>query len=190
LKSVKELAGYPVAVGLSLLLGGLAGYRMGARRTVVSEEVKLVRGETFVADVTLPASKSELRPKELRFADIGIPPDAVFPDSVDLRPTAYDWNIGRQYLETPFDDERGKLTVGATVQYNRLRDLNVQFVPIEKVVTRYVERTWRPFVTAGYSSLGHAEAGAGLFYKKTGIQLRYQTDFKRKGVGIGLTYLF
>jgi hypothetical protein len=188
----KEFINTTVTILLSVLLGVFIGYRTGARRTVVSEEVKLVRGETFVADVTLPASKSELRPPELRFADIDIPPDVIFPDSVDLRPTAWDWNIGRRYLETPFDDDRGTLTVGATVRYNRLQDLNVQFVPVEKIVTRYVERTWIPFVSAGYSTLGHASAGAGLFYKKTGFSLHcvYDPVNRKSGWGFGIARSF
>ena len=186
----KEVLNYAVAVVLSLALGGLAGWRMAGKRSAVSEEVKYVRGETFVADIELPATRVELLPERLRFADTEIPADAVFPDSVDLRPTAYDWNISRQYPETLFDDLRGKLTVDATVQYNRLQGLNVEFVPVEKQIIRYIEKKWRPFAVLDYSMLGYVGGGVGIFYKSTGISIQYRTDFKRKGLGVSLMRIF
>ncbi|MDR1454663.1 MAG: hypothetical protein LBJ01_03335, partial [Tannerella sp.] len=77
-----------------------------------------------------------------------------------------------------------------TVQYNRLQDLNVQFVPYEKVVTRYVEKKWRPFAGVTYCSFGYAGAGAGVFYRSAGIQVQYVTDFKRNGFSVGVMKSF
>jgi hypothetical protein len=157
---------------------------------VERESVRYVTGETAVYDVRLPAPKVEIRPDALKFATIQLPDDLVFPDSVDLRPTVYDWNIARQYLQTPFDDKRGKLLIDATVQFNQLQALKVEFVPIEKQITKHVLSTWQPFAVAGWSTRNQAEIGAGLFYKKMGVQLKYQTDFERAGFAVGLMYLF
>jgi hypothetical protein len=191
---VKELAGHPVTLILSLFLGGCIGYGLAMRRITLKEEVHYVRGETVISGIEFPAAGIELLPDSLRyglkFADIKIPPDIVFPDSVDLRPAAYDWNLERKYEEKLFDNTYGKMNVQATVQYNRLQDLQTVFVPVRKEIVRYVTPAWEPYALMQYGTLGVAGIGGGVFHGKAGCHIMYMTDFRRNGVGAGVTVRF
>jgi hypothetical protein len=64
------------------------------------------------------------------------------------------------------------------------------FTPITIVRTIEKERVWTPFVSASYNSMKQASIGGGLFYHDIGVQIRYSTDFKVKGLDVGLLYKF
>jgi hypothetical protein len=191
---VKELAGHPVTLVLALTVGGCIGYGLAMRRITLKEEVHYVRGETVISGIEFPAAGIELLPDSLRyglkFADIKIPPDIAFPDSVDLRPTAYDWNLERKYEEKLFDNTYGKMNVLATVQYNRLQDLQTVSVPVRKETVRYVTPAWEPYALVQYSTLGGVGVGGGGFHGKAGYCLLYMSVFRRNGVGAGVTVRF
>ncbi|MDR2764125.1 MAG: hypothetical protein LBB90_03740 [Tannerella sp.] len=191
---MKELASLLLTVMLSLLLGVCLGYGLAMSRMTLSEEVHSVRGEPVTASLALPVARTELLPDSLRgglrLADIDIPAGIVFPDSADLRPTVYDWNLERKYEEQLFDSESGEMNVRATVQYNRLQDLSTTFIPVNREVIRYVTPTWRPYVMMQYHTLHGAAVGGGIFYRKTGYYIMYNTDFRRNGFGVGMIYSF
>ncbi|MDR1676010.1 MAG: hypothetical protein LBR86_06045 [Tannerella sp.] len=191
---MKEPASRLITVLLSLCLGGVIGYGLAMRRLTLKEEVHYVRGETVTVAVELPAARAELLPdslrRGLRLADMEIPPGTVFPDSADLRPTVYDWNLARHYTETLPDSQYGKWTLDATVQYNRLQDLKATVVPVRKETVRYVTPAWQPYAMMQYSSLGGVGVGGGVFYKKTGYYIMYNTDFRNRGVGAGVIVRF
>jgi hypothetical protein len=168
----------------------MIGFFAGRHTITYKEEVRYVKGETYSAYLSLPEPKTVQMTDGLRFSDMVIPDSIVFPDDVDLRPTAYDWNLERRYLETLFDNQYGKMTLDARVQYNKLQDLKPVFVPIQKEVIRHVVRTWTPFVSGSYSMLGFASVGGGVFYRDWGVQVQYVTDWTRNGVSIGLMRKF
>jgi hypothetical protein len=166
------------------------GFFAGRQTVTYKEEVHYVKGDTYSAYLSLPEPKATRLSGGLRFSDITLPDSIVFPDNVDLRPTAYDWNLKRLYSETLFDNQYGKLTLDASVQYNMLQDLKPTFVPIQKEVIRYVSPTWIPFVSGSYSTLGYASVGGGVFYHDWGVQLQYVTDRTKNGFSVGLMRRF
>ena len=81
-----------------------------------------------------------------------------------------DWASKREYTETLFDiDTVGKCTIDATVQYNRIANLNYTFNPVYKQQTVYIEskREVLPFVGAGITTFPSANAEAGLFFNQS-----------------------
>jgi hypothetical protein len=171
------------------LVSLVAGFFTGRKTISYKEVVKYTEGKKYDVNFELPAPKKVSFAGDFKFADIVIPEDAVFPEEVDLKPTAYDWNLERKYSEQ-IDHEYGKITFDATVQYNTLQELNTSFIPIYKEITRYREKTWQPFVSASYSTFGYSGIGGGVFYRNWGIQLQYETDFRKKGCSVGLTRKF
>jgi hypothetical protein len=94
------------------------------------------------------------------------------------------------YRNVLFDNNNGKLVVGATVQYNELRKLNYDFTPIQKQTTITKEPLFIPHIDFSYNSFGYFGAGGGIFIKDLGINGKYITDFKKSGFEIGLGYKF
>jgi hypothetical protein len=184
-----------IAIALIFFItGALTGFLTG-RKTITDKEVITYReGTPSNVIFELPAPKTETPATDLKLSDIIIPhyifiPDSI--DSIDLRPTVYDWNIERKYSEL-IDNEYGKLTIDATVQYNKLSELQTTFVPIYKEITRYREKTWQPFLSFNYSTYGYTGIGGGLFYKHWGFEYQYQRHFptNKNGHLFGLKYKF
>jgi hypothetical protein len=168
-----------------------AGFFSG-RRTVSYKEVVTYRtGERYDMNFELPKPKAIKFSGDFNFSGLVIPEDAVFPEDIDLRPTAYDWNLERRYTEN-IDREYGNLTIDATVQYNMLRELNTSFVPVYKEIVRYREKVWQPFASASYSTFGYSGIGGGVFYRNWGIEYQYQRHFPLNANGhlFGVKYKF
>jgi hypothetical protein len=174
---------------LGIVVGAAIGFFAGRRTVTFKEVVKYTEGKKYDVNFELPKPEAVSFSGDFKFADMVIPEGIVFPEDVDLRPTAYDWNLERKYTER-IDNEYGKLTLNATVQYNVLQELNTSFVPIYKEITRYREKTWQPFLSASYSTFGYAGVGGGMFYRDWGVQLQYVTDWKRNGFSVGLMRKF
>jgi hypothetical protein len=107
---------------------------------------------------------------------------------VDTAAIIADYELKRSYVTQLFDNQYGKLDLALSTQYNRLGDLSWEFTPVTKVV--YREKTWRPFLSVTYGSLGYVGGGAGIFYKSTGINIQYITDLKRNGFSISVVKSF
>jgi hypothetical protein len=176
---------------LFLAIGGFSGFFAGRKTVTYSEVVKYTVGKQYDASYKLPKPATERITDVLKASDIFIPDNIVFPDTVDLRPTLYDWNMERKYSEL-IEGEFGKLTLNATVQYNRLNELNTSFVPVYKEITRYREKTFQPFASVSCSTFGYAGIGGGLFYRNLGFEYQYQRHFptKKNGHLFGLKYKF
>lgn len=173
------------------LIGCIMGFFIGRKTIEHTESIKYVKGEEYKAYFTITSKPVEkFIPDNFKLADIEVPKDFYIPDSADLRPTVYDWNLERIYTQELFDNQYGKLTLEAKVQYNRLLSITPTFVPLEKHITKYREKVWQPFVFASYSTLNHAGVGGGMYYHDIGIGLRYTTDFKQKGLDVSLFYKF
>lgn len=106
-----------------------------------------------------------------------------------------DWATKRYYSETLFNDDiNGKCTFNAELQYNRMKVLGYEFIPLTKTVTetKYVIKTFKPFVGLNFISNPWAEIknpslqinGGVIFKDKIGLQAIYQ-----RGLGLGDDYL-
>ena len=157
------------------------GFFIGRQSFVVRTEIKYVQGDVVRDTVFEPVPVLE------------IVHDTILLVEYDTVRTLIDWNTERYYAERLLDDPlRGLLDVSATVQFNRLQDLSFSFIPIYKEVTKYKVATWQPYVATSFNTFNQASVGAGIFYKKTGVEFQYITDFNRrlKGYGIGFKYKF
>jgi hypothetical protein len=106
-----------------------------------------------------------------------------------------DWATKRYYSETLFNDDiKGKCSFNAELQYNRMRIIDYEFMPITKTITetKYVVKTFKPFVGISLLSNPWAEIknpsfqvnGGVVLKDKFGLQALYQ-----RGMGIGDDYI-
>jgi hypothetical protein len=107
-----------------------------------------------------------------------------------------DWASKRLYNEKLFqNDSLGSCSVEAEVQYNRMRLIGYNYVPITKEITetKYLTKTFSPFVGAGYVTNPWDDVrnpiinlNGGIFIKeKYGIQLQLMHALKSKDDYIG-----
>lgn len=107
-----------------------------------------------------------------------------------------DWAIKRLYNENLFqNDSLGSCSVEAEVQYNRMRLIGYNYVPITKEITetKYLTKTFSPFVGVGYVTNPWDDIrnpiinlNGGIFIKeKYGIQLQLMHALKSKDDYIG-----
>jgi hypothetical protein len=178
---------------LAVLFTGVAvGFLAGRQYSEKTETVTYVREQVITGRVAIP---DPVRVEVPAIAWLPARTDTVYVDSViyvrqvvDTAAIIADYELKRSYVVPLFDNSLGKLDVSLSTQYNRLWEVSYEFVPVTKTV--YRERTWRPFVSAGYSTFGYMEAGGGMFYKKTGILINSQFNKNKTGVKAGLIYLF
>lgn len=111
---------------------------------------------------------------------------------VDSAAIINDWILQRNYSQTLFDNQNGKLDVDLSVRYNRLQSLEYSFTPIHKVINTFNEKVWQPYLSGSYSTLDIAGVGGGLFYHNLGFEYQYQKDFRSNSTGhsFGLKYKF
>ena len=111
-----------------------------------------------------------------------------------------DWASKRLYNEKLFqNDSLGSCSVEAEVQYNRMRLIGYNYVPITKEITetKYLTKTFSPFVGAGYVTNPWDDVrnpiinlNGGIFIKeKYGIQLQLMHALKSKDDYIGASIL-
>lgn len=110
--------------------------------------------------------------------------------TVDTAKIIQNYITKNSYRKQLFNNENGKLTVSADVQYNLLQKLSYDFTPMQKVTTVEKKRIFTPFLTGSYNSLGYWGAGGGIYYYDIGVSAKYVTDFKQSGYEIGLNVKF
>ena len=113
-----------------------------------------------------------------------------------------DWASKRYYAETLFENEYGTCSFNAEVQYNRMKLIGYNYVPITQTVTetKYVTKAFSPFMGLAYLTNPWGEVrnpmvqiNGGFYIKeKYGIQAIYQRGFVNKNdyVGFGFNYKF
>lgn len=87
-----------------------------------------------------------------------------------------DFLIRREYEFTVFDNENGKFIASPTVQYNRLQSFDYSFTPIQKEITRYMEKVFTPFVGMSYNTLNYIGISGGIFYHNLGLEYQYSKN--------------
>lgn len=169
---------------LLILLALIVGFFIGRSTINNQNTTKLVKGETV----------RDCFPILTPFK-VSIPSDPIYKYKentaiVDTAAIIEDWITKRDYKQTLFDNNNGKLDIDFSVQYNKPFDLRYSYIPIKEVNTIYKVKTWQPFVSASYNTLNYVSVGGGFYYHDLGFELRYVTDFNKKGVDIGLKYKF
>ena len=167
-------------VAVLCLIALAAGFLAGRKTVLYETEIKYIQGDVVRDTVHFPVPVTEFVHDTIRLVEH------------DTVRTLIDWNTERYYTERMFDDGRGILDVSATVRFNRLQDISIANIPVYREVTNYKTVIWQPYIGVSYNTLNQASFIAGIYHKKTGIELQYISDFNRKikGYGIGLRYKY
>lgn len=168
-----------------ILLALIIGFFIGRSSINAKTDIKYVKGET-VRDwfpiltpfkVTKPSDPIYLR-------------DTIN-GKIDTAGIIADWVLKREYKQTLFDNNNGKLDIDFSVQYNKPFNLGYSFTPIHKQLPPR-DKVWQPFVSASYSTLNYVSVGGGIFYHNLGFEYLYQKDFRYNDTGhsFGVKYKF
>jgi hypothetical protein len=170
------------------------GFLAGRCTNGVVTKTEYVKGDPVSGTITNIEPISTEMPEVVT---LPVKTDTVYIDNiqyvtqkVDTSAIIREYELKRFYSETLFNNQYGKLDVSFSTQYNRVSDLKYDFTPITIVRTVEKERIWTPFVSASYNSMKQVSVGGGLFYHNIGVQVRYVTDFDRKGIDVGIMYKF
>jgi hypothetical protein len=170
------------------------GFFAGRCTNKVVTKTEYVKGDPVSGTIT------DIEPVSTEMPEVVTLPvktDTVYIDNiryltqtVDTSAIIREYELRRFYSETLFNNQYGKLDVSFSTQYNKVSDLKYDFTPVTIVRTVEKERVWTPFVSASYNSIKQASIGGGLFYHNIGVEVRYVTDFDRKGIDVGVMYKF
>ena len=177
---------------LCLVIGFLSG-----RKTMTAKEtIKYIPGEAVRGNVNIPDPVESIPDNPI----FPTKPDTVYIENVqyvfqvvDTAAIIADYIVQREYTPVLFDNPTaGKLSLSATVQYNKLENLRYEFFPIVKEVTKYRERVWTPYVSGSINTFNQVGIGGGLFYHDIGVDFSYIRDLNenKTGYGVGLRYKF
>ena len=185
-------------IALSLVCGGFGGFLIGRKTIETKDVVRYIKDDPIVGTVSELTPVKETVPDT---PDLSLLKDTVFLDNIvyiqnktDTAAIINDYILKREYAPVLFDNPKlGKLSLSATVQYNKLDALSYEFIPIYKEVTKYKVEVWQPFVALSYSTIFQtAGFGGGVFYKKLGFEYQYQYSLSEKRFGnqFGLKWKF
>ena len=183
----------------ALLLTGayFGGFFVGRKTLNVAEKVVYIKGDPVTGTITNLTPVSETIPDN---PVLPLLRDTVYLDNiiyvhseVDTAAIINDYIARREYAPLLFDTPTlGKLSLSATVQYNKLSDVQYEFVPVYKEITKYRSPIWQPFLSASYSTFYVAGVGGGVFYRNFGAEYQYQRRITDgiNGHFLGLKYKF
>lgn len=168
-----------------ILLALIIGFFIGRSSINAKTDIKYVKGETV----------RDWFPILTPFK-VSTPSDPIYKYKentaiVDTAAIINDWITKRDYKQTLFDNNNGKLDIDFSVQYNKPFDFGYSFTPIYKQLPPR-EKVWQPFASASYSTLNYVSVGGGIFYHNLGFEYQYQKDFRYNNTGhsFGVKYKF
>lgn len=168
-----------------IILALVVGFFIGRSTIDNKSDIKYVKGETV----------RDWFPILTPFK-VSIPSDPIYKYKentaiVDTAAIINDWIIKRDYKQTLFDNNNGKLDIDFSVQYNKPFDFGYSFTPIHKQLPPR-EKVWQPYLSGSYSTLDIVGLGGGIFYHNLGFEYQYQKDFRSNSTGhsFGLKYKF
>lgn len=166
------------------------GYWAGKKTAPSAQTIRYVKGETIVERVAVEIPyRVEIPAQPIYIYKTDTLENRIV-QSVDTAAIIDDWVVSRNYRQHLFDNQQGKLSIEASVQYNRLQDLRYSFTPIEKQIELSRTPLWLFYVGTSYNTLGYAGAGGGVFYRNWGLGLQSVTNFEQKGFQVDFKYKF
>jgi hypothetical protein len=167
------------AAGIFVILLALAaGFYLGRRSVVVKET-------TVVEYQRMPTVSVSVSPDPLRFTVPELPQWLYFTDTVtqqqviDTAAILADWALKREYGARLIDDTTGTVDYTATVQYNQLQNLTLDYQPIQRTVTttKIIQPRFTPFIFVGGNTAGFGQAEGGVLFKRWGASVEVGSDF-------------
>lgn len=153
-----------------------SGYLLGRKKAIIKEVVKYEKQEPVIG-----STPTSLLRQTFEFeGSIKDLPNYYFIGNtkvVDTVKIISDFMKLREYSITLFDNgELGKLDLKPTLQYNQLASLDYSFSPIQKTVTRTIEKKFKPFASVSYSTIDVVGLGGGFFYKNLGLEYLFNSS--------------
>lgn len=171
----------------------ITGFVIGRQSLDSNQSIKYIKGETIEKTVEIPIPyKVEVPVQPIYLYKKA---DTIYNTSraeIDTVAILNDWITSRNYKQNLFDNQYGKLSIDASIQYNKLEWLKYSFTPIQKEIATIKHKTWMPYVAISYNTLNYIGIGGGVFYHNLGIEYQFQKDFKYNDTGhsFGLKYKF
>lgn len=183
---------------ISLVVGLLLGFFIGRGKTIIKEThtIEYKQAEPIKINIPYPVLVKETHTSidtmQLPGETVVIR-DTIY--QVDTSAIVDDYMIERAYSNTFFDSkEQGRLTVNSTVQYNKQKNVGIDYQPVTKVetITKTIQPIWIPYVTGGYNTFNDISIGGGVFYHNIGVEYNflYDTKINTAGHGVKLSYKF
>jgi hypothetical protein len=162
----------------SALAALAAGFYLGRRSVEVTEI-------TTVEYQAMPTVSVSVAPEPLRFAVPELPQWLYFTDTVtrqqiiDTAAIIDDWILCREYGGRLINDTTGTVDYFATVQYNRLQNIALDYTPTQRTVTitRTIQPRFTPFILVGANTAGFGQAEAGVLFHRWGGSIEFGTNF-------------
>lgn len=167
---------------LAMIVCLTVGYFIG--RLSIDTELKIdhIKGATISGSVSPTQFKpiKEEKP-DIQYRDTGS--IKYINVSADTAAIIADWELKRTYQLTAFDNDKGKLELFPTIQFNRLSALDYNFTPMIERQTINKTKVWQPFLSGSYSTLGYIGIGGGVFYHNLGLEYQHQMSLDKDGSG-------
>lgn len=169
----------------------MIGFVFGRMNVRENEVVKYVPGETVYQTITkvVPDTvyeKGELRYKYVYKIDTVYKDVPVIDREETIVATVEDWNKVRDYKKVLFDDDKGRLLIDLSMQYNELQRMSYAFTPVYKETTVIKRKVIEPFVSASFLDFTSISFGGGVFYHAFG----FRVEWMKKGMNVGVMYKF
>lgn len=152
--------------------------------------IKYIKGDTITDSIPYPEPYEVVKTNTVvlpgKIDTVFIDGDTVFVNTgeIDTAAILADYILKRNYSRVLLDDDTlGYLSVGGSVQYNKLISLHYKFNPITKQIETVREPLFTPFITGTYSTLGYVGIGGGVYIKDFGVQLKYLNNLELSNQG-------
>lgn len=180
------------AIGLSILIGYVWGIKSLKSDTVI----KYIEGEQIRDTIKIFETSESVVPQDpilpIRYDTIYLSDVVYVAQSVDTAKIISEYIRLNSYNQILFDNDTvGKLSVSASVQYNKLHELSYSYLPrVQSIHTHARVPVLIPYFRLGLSTIGSASIGAGLIYKRYGFELIYDQSKDQHGIGISYIHRF
>jgi hypothetical protein len=106
---------------------------------------------------------------------------------IDTAAIIDDWLLQRAYGGRLVEDSTGTIDYSATVQYNQLQNISLDYQPIQRTITttKVITERWAPFLFVGGNSAGYATVEGGIFINKYGFSAELGQNIFRNERYIG-----
>ena len=181
---------------ITAIIGLVVGFLIGRGQSVVKEThtIEWKIQDPIKIDVPYPFPVKEVH----TIVNEKLVPGKTIRDTtfiIDTVEVVKDYLIERSYSHTFFNNkEQGKLTVNSMVQYNKQKNLSIDYQPVTKVETirQIIDPTWTPFIGGGYDTNGSVIFSGGIFYHDIGFEYGFNQNlnFNNKSHQFKIKYKF
>jgi hypothetical protein len=170
------------ALIIGVIMFFTAGFFLGRLSVAVTETTTIEYRDMPPVHVSINA------PEPLRFTVPDLPQWLYFTDTVtrtqviDTAAIIDDWVLQREYGGRLINDTTGTVDYLATVQYNRLQNISLDYTPIHRTVTitRTIQTRFTPFLLVGANTAGFGQVEGGVLFRRWGGTIELGTNFAGK----------